>query len=102
MNQAAYEDELALMDRREDLYKGDHDISPIVPGEKKGKTPHVRNLCAELIESQVSSSIPQPKVTALRKEDEGKAKLIEDMLRAELDRLPFETISDMMERTVPS
>ncbi len=101
VNQAAYADELSQMDRREELYRGTHDISPIVVGEKKDKTPHVRNLCAELIESQVSSSIPQPKVTALRKEDEGRAKLIEDMLRAELDRLPFEAINDMMERTVP-
>ncbi len=101
VNQAAYADELALMDRREDLYKGARDISPIVSGEKKDKTPHVRNICAELIESQINSSIPQPKVTPLRKEDEGRAKLIEDMLRSELDRMPFEAIGDMMERTVP-
>ena len=30
-----------------------------------------------------------------------KAKLIEDMLRNELDRMPFEQLNDMMERTVP-
>ena len=62
---------------------------------------HVRNIIAENIESEISSSIPQPKVTARRREDEGKAKLIEDMIRDELNRLPMERINDQMERTVP-
>lgn len=100
-NQSAYEIEVAKMDRREDLYRGDDSIRAIVRGERKTSTPHVRNICAELIESQVNSGIPQPKVTARREKDEMKAKLIEDMLRNELDRLPFEYLNDMMERTVP-
>lgn len=100
-NQSAYAGEVALMDRRESLYAGDNEIRAIVKGERKTSTPHVRNICAELIESQVNSGIPQPKVTARRKQDEMKAKLIEDMLRNELDRLPFEYLNDMMERTVP-
>ena len=70
--------------------------------EGKGRTtPHVRNIVAENIESQVSTDIPQPKVTARRKQDEGLARLIEDMLRNELDRLPMEYLNDMQERTVP-
>ena len=100
-NEAAYAAEEAAMDAREKLYQGSSEIRAIVRGERKEKTPHVRNICAELIESQVSSSIPQPKVTARREKDEGKAKLIEDMLRNELDRLPFEQLNDMLERTVP-
>lgn len=100
-NESAYEAEKALMDGREALYRGDRRITPMVKGERTNETPHVRNLCAELVEAQVSSSIPQPKVTARRAQDEGKAKLIEDMLRNELDRLPFEQLNDMMERTVP-
>ena len=100
-NEAAYASEAGLMDAREALYQGDPKLTKIVRGEKKEKTPHVRNLCAELIEAQVSSSIPQPKVTARREKDEGKAKLIEDMLRNELDRMPFEQLNDMLERTVP-
>ena len=100
-NESAYEAEKALMDGREALYRGERRITPMVKGERANKTPHVRNLCAELVEAQVSSSIPQPKVTARRAQDEGKAKLIEDMLRNELDRLPFEQLNDMMERTVP-
>ncbi len=100
-SERAYEGERARMDGREALYRGTRDIKPIVTGERTSKTPHVRNICAELIEAQVSSSIPQPKVTARRRQDEDKAKLIEDMLRNELDRLPFEQLNDMMERTVP-
>ena len=54
-----------------------------------------------LFDVPASCFIPQPKVTARRKKDEMKAKLIEDMLRNELDRMPFEQLNDMMERTVP-
>lgn len=100
-NERAYSAESARMDAREELYHGTNTLKPTVQGERKTKTPHVRNLCAELIEAQVDSNIPQPKVTARREKDEGKAKLIEDMLRNELDRLPFEQLNDMMERTVP-
>ena len=100
-NESAYEDEEARMTQREALYMGSHTITPIVEKDEKNETPHVRNICAELIEAQVDSNIPAPKVTARRKEDELKAKLIEDMLRNELDRMPFEQINDMMERTVP-
>lgn len=100
-NQTAYQGEYDKMDDRERLYMGRHEVEPVVEGDKKKSTPHVRNICAELIESQVSSSIPQPKVTARRKEDELKAKLIEDMLRNELDRMPFEYMNDLLERTNP-
>ena len=62
---------------------------------------HVRNLSAELIEAQVDTGIPAPRVTARRKEDEGLAKTVEDMLRNEMDRLPMERINDLMERMVP-
>ena len=101
VNESAYEDEEARMAQREALYMGSHTITPIVEKDEKDETPHVRNICAELIEAQVDSNIPAPKVTARRREDELKAKLIEDMLRNELDRMPFEKLNDMMERTVP-
>ena len=98
---AAYDPELSKMDGREELYQGCSRIRPIVCTARKRETPHVRNLCAELVESQVDSNIPQPKVTPRRREDEWRAKLIEDMLRNELDRLPFEAMNDIMERTIP-
>ena len=102
-NDAQYESQRARMDAREELYQGRRRINPIVSTARTAnlETPHVRNICAELIESQVDSSIPAPKVTAVRAEDEWLAKIIEDMLRNELDRLPFEEINDLMERTVP-
>lgn len=100
-NQSAYDAEVSKMDDREALYKGVNTVRAIVQNERKTKTPHVRNICSELIESQTDSNIPQPKVSARRQQDEMKAKLIEDMLRNELDRMPFEMLNDMMERTVP-
>lgn len=100
-NDAAYRAEEARMDKREELYRGSDVIEPLTDRARKRKTPHIRNLCAELIESQVDSNIPQPKVTPVRKEDEWLAAIVEDMLRNELDRLPFEEINDQMERTVP-
>lgn len=100
-NQTAFDAEVARMDGREALYRGANEVRAMVRDERKKKTPHVRNICAELIEAQTDSSIPQPKVTALRRQDERLAKLIEDMLRGELDRMPFETLNDIMERTVP-
>ena len=100
-NQAAFDGEVAKMDAREELYRGSDALRAMVRGDRKDKTPHVRNICAELIEAQVDSNIPQPKVTACREKDEHLAKLIEDMLRNEMDALPFEEINDIMERTVP-
>lgn len=101
VNETAYAAETARMDQREALYTGTKTLRPMVPGDAKTTAAHVRNLCAELIEAQTDSSIPQPKVTARRRQDEGKAKLIEDMLRNELDRMPFEQLNDIMGRTVP-
>lgn len=101
VNETAYAAETARMDQREALYTGTKTLRPMVPGDAKTTAAHVRNICAELIEAQADSSIPQPKVTARRRRDEGKAKLIEDMLRNELDRMPFEQLNDIMGRTVP-
>src|SRR5699024_5593955 len=64
----AYSDDVAKMDERERIYNGDNSLLPLVPGDTKRngqpkKTSHVRNIVFENIESQVSSSIPSPKVT---------------------------------------
>lgn len=100
-NESAYTHRLAAMDEREQIYKGSRKIDKRVIGDYTDEAAHVRNLTAEIIEAQVNSSIPQPKVTAMRQEDEHKAKLIEDMLRNELNRLPMEQLNDQQERTVP-
>lgn len=101
-----YSEEAAKMDRREAIYNGTNKLKPLVPGDtrrdgKAKRTSHVRNIVFENIESMVSTNIPTPKVTAKNKEDEKLAAMIEHWLRNELDRLPFETMNDMAERTVP-
>lgn len=101
VNDAAYSDEEARMEAREELYKGTDEIKGLTDKARAKHTPHIRNICAEMIESQVDSNVPQPKVTPLRKQDEWRAAIIEDMIRNELDRMPFEEINDLMERTVP-
>lgn len=97
----AWSAELGRMDEREAIYRGRDSIDTLIDGDAVRRTPHVRNIAAELIEAQVDANVPQPKVTALRRKDERLAVLIEDMLRNKLDRLPVEILNDRMERTVP-
>ena len=97
----AWKAQMTKMDRREHLYSGDRELRALTKGDEEQKAPHIRNIVFENIESQVSSAIPSPKVTPRRKEDEALAAKIEHWLRCELDRLPFETINDQAERTVP-
>ena len=106
MSNAAYSAEYARMDRRERIYNGDNQLRPLVPGDTRRdggarKTSHVRNIVFENVETQVSSAIPQPKVTPRRREDEGLAQVLEHFLRNELERLPFAQLNDLAERTVP-
>ena len=96
-----YQTHLDRMDRREELYRGSRDIKTVRGGTAKDGATHVRNIVLEMIETQVDSNIPQPKVTAMREQDEPLAKIIEDMIRNELDRLPMEQIMDLSERTCP-
>ena len=106
-NEAALGDLGRRMDEREALYRGEvREITPLTLKDRRKdgalrKTSHLRNIIAENIESEVSAVIPQPKVTARRKSDEWRAKILEDMLRNELDRLPMETLNDLAERMVP-
>ena len=92
---ARYSAELAAMQRREDMYYGSHTIQ----GAKK-KATNVRNVVYELIESEVDTSIPQPKVTAIHAEDVEKARKIENLLRNEIRRMPIPEMNDSSERTV--
>ena len=106
LSDAKWSAEVNKMNEREDIYNGERTMQPLVPGDThrdgtKKKTSHVRNIVFENVESQISSAIPQPKVTPRRKKDEHLADVIEHFLRNELDRLPFEAINDLAERTVP-
>ena len=102
----AYSDDVAKMDERERIYNGDNSLLPLVPGDtmrngQPKKTSHVATSCLRTSKARFPSSIPSPKVTPRRKKDEHLAAWIEHFLRNEIDRLPFETMNDMAERTVP-
>ena len=63
----------------------------------------VRNITYELIESQVTSYIPNPSVSARMQSERNtrNAKSIETLLRNKRDELPFEKMNDMDERYSP-
>ena len=95
------------MSKREKLYEGDHTIYGTggrAQADGAGgisEATHVRNVCFEMVETQVDSTIPSPKVTAVRPEDEELADIVENLLRDVLDRLPMERINDEGERISP-
>lgn len=95
--QAAREKQESLYEafRRHDAqYKGSRETDGGIPVST------VRNITYELIESQVSTEIPAPKVTSYHK-DAGKeqnARSIESLLLSLRDRLPMERFNDMEER----
>lgn len=94
--------ERARMLRREKQYEGDHTIyAPDGSVAADSLASHVRNVSFEVIETQVDSTIPAPKVTAVRQEDEELASIIESMLRDVMDRLPSERLNDEGERLSP-
>lgn len=101
-NLSAYAAEQEKMQRREAQYRGDRTLTPLTENDRKygyqKETSHVWNITAENIESEIDSSIPMPKVTPMRREDEHLARMIENMLRNELDRLPTEELNDESER----
>lgn len=100
-NEARWSEFTDKFEEREALVRKTNEVKACCDGDTARRTYHVRNICFELIESQVDTSIPMPKVTAKHKEHSHLAKIIEDMLRDELNRLPMELINDMTERTVP-
>ena len=91
-----YGDMLNKIEGREALYFGTKDIK-----NAKKDASNVRNIVYELIESQVDTSIPQPKVTAIHPEDAELAKRVEELLRNEARRIGFVSMNDQSERTVP-
>jgi hypothetical protein len=100
----AYGEVLAQMDEREALYRGtrriDRGANTGASGQTKAAS-HVRNIVFELIESQIESTIPVPKVSTMTQESVVQSGMIEDSLKADVERLPFGQINDMQERTTP-
>ncbi len=86
-----------------DYYEGTRDI---MPDANTGRTvtkkaTNVRNICYELVESQIDSSVPMPKVRAIHPEDDELARKIEQLLENKVRTAKLYTLNDAMERTVP-
>lgn len=101
---SAYQEELDKMPARDAQYNGERTVRPCTEMDKRkdGKeitTANVWNITAENIDAEIDSSIPMPKVTPLRRRDERLARMIENMIRNEIDQLPMEKINDQAERT---
>ena len=97
----AYDEVIAEMDDNEQAYLGTRKIKKAdgkTDAEKQ--TSNVRKMVYELIESQVDTVIPMPKVTSLIG-NEDRAQMIEAMLRNELDRLDTEEFIDEQARITP-
>lgn len=99
----AYSDNLKKMTSYEDLYNGSRNVNgnPNKGNNATKVSINVRNITYELIETQVDSSIPMPKVTPIHEEDTELAKIIEQALMNEIRLLKFNEINDKQERTVP-
>ena len=85
--------------RRNDLYKGI--AQPIDPATGKVASKRAeckRNMCFELIETQINNAIPQPKVTPRDPANTDLAADLEGYLQMEMDRLCSEEINDSAER----
>ena len=99
----AYADNRNTMRKYAGYYHGDRSVQA---DPNSGKAPtklasNVRNIVYELIESQVDSSIPMPKVRAIHADDDELAKKIEKMLENKVKTCELERINDYMERVVP-
>ena len=87
--------------RRNDLYKGiAQPIDPKTGAPAKRKADCKRNMCFELIETQINNAIPQPKVTPRDPDNIDLAIDLEGYLQMEMDRLCSEETNDSAERGV--
>lgn len=95
-----YDSVLRNIDDNEQAYLGTRKIKDSNGHDAAKQTPNVRKMCYELIESQVDTEIPMPKVTSLLGYED-RALMIESMLRNELDRQDTEEFIDEQGRITP-
>ena len=102
-SKSKYNDSLSEMETNEKYYEGDRFVrgNPSKSSIARKEAINVRNIVYELVESQVDTSIPQPKVTAIHEEDSEQAKQIEHFLENEIRTLGFKAMNDLQERIVP-
>lgn len=99
----AYADNRNTMKKYAGYYHGDRSVQNDPNSNKAAKklASNVRNIVYELIESQVDSAIPMPKVRAIHEDDDELARKIEKMLENKVKACQLEQINDFMERVVP-
>ena len=99
----AYASTLKEIGRNQGVYEGTREVNgnPNTNISPSKLAINVRNIAYELIESQVDSSIPMPKVTALHAGDEDLARAIERALVNKVKILKLSILNDQMERIVP-
>lgn len=92
---SSYSEQTELYERHMRQYRGSNDID----GSNQNAIT-VRNITYEIIESQVSSDIPSPKVDAAcySEKHDRNASSIERLLRSVRDKLPYEEMNDVDER----
>lgn len=95
-----YGNDLAKIDEYFRVYEGSGDIYNTKGIKAKKGTSSVRKVVFELIESQTDGNIPMPKVVSLSG-NENRAITIEHYIKNEIDRLPFDNITDIQARTTP-
>lgn len=100
---AQYENELKNMKKYQEYYEGSRKVQP---DANRGVEPsklatNVRNIVYELIESQVDSSLPLPRIRAIHAEDDELAKKMERFLENKVRACGLVLINDAEERTVP-
>ena len=90
-----YAPTLDAFERQMNQYKGSAELD-----ESTVRASTVRNITYEIIESQVSSEIPQPKVDAacFSQRRERNATSVERLLYSVRDKLPYEQMNDIDER----
>ena len=99
-----YQDELDNIARYEKLYAGDRHVNRNPNkggGTAKNLAINVRNIVFDLIESEVDSAIPFPKVIPIHEEDKRMAKIIEAFLKAEIETQHLKAKNDIKERITP-
>ena len=91
----------AQIKRRTELYKGiAQPIDPKTGLPARKRADCKRNMCFELIETQINNAIPQPKVTPRDPQNKDLAIDLEGYLQMEMDRLCSEEMNDNAERGV--
>lgn len=96
---SAYQPKLNAMEERNDYYEGTPECKTPSGATASKKASNVRNIVYELLESEVDSTIPMPRVEPIHEEDKELARGIEAMLRHKIIQMRLTDMNDIQERT---